>query len=165
LILDLAMVKWSDFRVNLFKKYPAIVLILQCSFVGGLIMFVCMAVGEIFVNPQMFGAFLSRPSIWPWIFIESAIWLIPFMVIVLPLLKMLRNLPAAKSTAVIAGAWVAVGSLIVIGYKLTYHPDNWDLGQVLRADITFGWTIPCALILVLFIGFSTKYLERIRADV
>ncbi len=128
----------------------------------GLIMFICMAAGEFFVDPKMFGGFLFRPQTWPWIFIESAIWLVPFMIIVLPLLRRLRGIPAPKSTAIISGGWVTVAILILITYKLTYFPDNWDLNGVARADITFGWTIPCILILASFIGFSLKYLKQIQ---
>lgn len=148
--------------MNFLKKYPAFFLILQCAFMGGLMMFICMAAGEIFVDPQMFGGFLSLPHIWPLIFLESAVWLIPFMAVVLPLLKKLKNVSPLKSASLVAALWIAVGTLVVIGYKLTYYPKNWSLRQIARADITFGWTIPCVLILALFIFFSLKYLEQIR---
>ena len=125
-------------------------------------MFLCMAAGEIFVNPKMFGGFLSQPKVWPFIFLESAAWLIPFMIIALPMLRLLKNSSRGKSILAVSGVWIGVGSLIVIIYKQTYYPGPWELSQLARADITFGWTIPCSLILALFIFFSVKYLEGLQ---
>jgi hypothetical protein len=130
---------------------------------GGLIMFICMAAGEIFVDSKMFNGFLQRPKIWPMIFVESAVWLIPFMIVVLPVLRKLKNLAAVKSALYIFGLWLTVGVLVIVGYKQTYYSGGWDLKQLARADITFGWTIPCVLILALFIYFSMQYLRVLKA--
>jgi hypothetical protein len=133
--------------------------ILKCALFAGLIMFVCMAAGELLVDPLLFRGFLSRPRIWPMIFIESATWMIPLLLLFMPVLKKTKKMNPMKARSLIAGGWIAVGTLIVGAYKALYYPNHWELQRIARADITFGWTLPCAIILAGLIVFSLQHLR------
>lgn len=55
-----------------------------------------------------------------------------------------------------------MGIAAVVAYKTKHFPDEWALDQITRADITFGWTIPCVLILIANGILSLQYLKFIR---
>ncbi|MBC7420133.1 MAG: hypothetical protein H7328_05345 [Bdellovibrio sp.] len=139
------------------KKYPAIFFSIKCGLIGGLVMFICMAAGELFVNPEMFSGFLRKPRIWPFIFIETAIWLAPFILLVVPLLKRLSTKNPLHAKKVITISWIAVGLTIAIVYKFAYYSSDWSIVEIFRPDITFGWTLPYLIILISFIYLSNDY--------
>jgi len=145
---------------NFALKFPGIIFAITCSFVGGLIMFICMAAGELFVDPEMFRGFLKKPAIWPWIFIESAIWLMPFLLLIVPLLNCLKAMDPKKAARIISLSWIAVGLVVAVVYKYTYYSGDWSLEQMSRPDITFGWTIPYVIILVTFVYLSQSYVRK-----
>lgn len=119
----------------MFKKeifFKAAVYIFKCSFASGLIMFVCMAIGEFFINPQLFHGFLLKPKIWPFIFLESAIWMVPMSLLTLPLLWKLKNLKNYIVTTVIIGFWALLGIVAIVTYKLIYYPEGWFLEQATK---------------------------------
>jgi hypothetical protein len=163
--IDLASLPMCSLSMKTIShKYSGITFAMKCSFAGGLIMFLSMAAGEILVSPNLFGGMLEHPKIWPLIFLESAMWLFPCMLLVLPFLKALKKVHPRIATRAIVAGWIAIGFAIIIGYKKTYYPNDWSLEQIRRLDITFGWTIPCAFILVVFVFLSLQYLKQIRVD-
>lgn len=141
---------------NLFKASSYI---LKCAFAAGLIMFICMAAGELFINPQMFKGFLAKPKIWFLIFLESAVWMIPMALISLPFLWSLRNLKNSKAKPIVISGWATLGIAAIITYKIIYFPNDWAAEKFTRADIVFGWTIPCVIILITNAILSLSYLN------
>lgn len=118
-----------------------------------------MAAGELFVNPQMFHGFLAKPKIWYLIFIESAIWMIPMALLSLPFLWSLKQFKARNAKWIVVNGWAVLGIAAIIAYKTMYFPDGWSFDQITRADITFGWTIPCVMILIANAILSLQYLK------
>lgn len=144
------------------KFLETIIYVLTCAFFAGLIMFVCMAAGEVSVDPQLFRGFLLKPKIWPLIFLESATWMIPMTLLSLPLLWILRQQKESVTTAIVVGGWAVLGIAAIVAYKIIYDPHDWALHQVTRADVTFGWTIPCMVILITNSVLSLQYLNCVR---
>jgi hypothetical protein len=147
-------------RLNL--KNPTVSYLAKCIFTGGLVIFVCMAAGELLVNPNMFRGFLGQPHIWPLIFIETAVWAIPCVAISLPLIRALRGFSPRSSAIVVSSIWVAISLIFLGAYNAVYFSGRWSWAELARADMTFGWTIPGLIILVLYIIHSLTYLEKIR---
>jgi hypothetical protein len=140
----------------------AVAYTVRCAFAAGLIMFVCMAAGELFVNPQLFRGFLTKPRIWPLIFLESATWIIPMALLSLPFLWGMRKLKGGTATSVVVGCWAVLGIVAIVTYKAIYDSGEWALDQITKADIMFGWTIPCTVILITNAVLSLQYLEVVR---
>ncbi len=147
---------------NFADKFPGIFFAIKCSVMGGLIMFFSMAAGEIFVDPEMYNGFLKKPQIWPLIFLESAVWLLPFLLLIIPMLQRLKTLESKHTTIIITASWIGIGLVIAVLYKLTYNPKNWSFAQMGEPNVTFGWTLPYSLILIAFIYFSISYVRKIR---
>jgi hypothetical protein len=147
---------------NFDGRYPAISFSLRCAVVGGLAMFICMAAGELFVDPEMFRGFLRKPALWPLVFLETTIWLVPFMILIVPLLNRLKTKKPKSAAWIITLSWIAVGLVVAAGYNFAYFSSEWSVSQILRPEITFGWTLPYLVILLLFIYLSLDYLKNIR---
>ncbi len=127
-------------------------------------MFLCMAAGELFVDREMFRGFLSKPVIWPLVFLETAVWLLPFMLLIVPLLNRLKKKEPKSAAKIIAASWIVVGLLVATGYNFAYFSSDWSVSQIARPDITFGWTLPYLIILASFIYLSLDYLKSVRRD-
>lgn len=122
-------------------------------------MFICMAAGELIVDPRMFNGFLQKPQIWPFVFIETVVWLIPFMLIIVPALNRLAKFSERNVKLAITLSWISVGLSVACAYKMLYYPGDWSLHGLFRHDIVFGWSIPYTFILVFFIIFSRQYVS------
>jgi hypothetical protein len=155
-------IRFTHHMTSMTKKFPGTRFALTCAFAGGLAMFVCMAAGELFADPEMFRGFLKKPTIWPMIFVESAIWVLPFIFLILPLLNRLKNADPKKASWIISLSWIVVGLFVAIAYKLTYHSSEWSFIQLWRPDIVFGWILPYLLILATFVYLSQTYIKEIR---
>jgi hypothetical protein len=147
---------------TLIYKYPGIYFTLKCALAGGFIMFICMVAGGLIVNPNLFNNFLLRPQIWHLVFLETAIWLIPFMLFILPIFNRLSKASEKTAKKIVIIGWVTVGVLVALAYKLTYYSSDWSLKLLLRSDIIFGWSIPYTFILVTFVIFSLQYINDLR---
>lgn len=126
-------------------------------------MFICMAIGELFFDPQMFRGFLSKPRIWFLIFLESAAWMTPMALMSIPFLWSLRTLRENKAKVLVISGWAALGIAAIVTYKTVYFPNNWSTEEFAKADIVFGWTIPCVIILIWNSILSLRYLSSVRS--
>ncbi len=150
----------SNFNV----KFPAISFSLKCAVLGGMAMFICMAAGELFVDAEMFRGILRKPEKWPLIFLETAIWLVPFMLLIVPLLNRLKTKKPNSATWIISLSWVTVGLVVAAGYNFAYFSSEWTISQIWQPNIIFGWTLPYIIILASFIYLSLDYLKNIRSQ-
>lgn len=149
--------------MNLYsEKYPAISFSIKCAIVGGLAMFLCMAAGGLFVDRGMFNDFINKPTIWPLVFFETAVWLLPFMLLIVPLLNKLKSKEPKSAAKIIAVSWIVIGLLVAAGYNYAYFASDWSVSQITRPDVTFGWTLPYLMILVSFVYLSMDYLKTVR---
>ncbi len=139
--------------------YNTFAYIVKCALASGFIMFVCMAAGELLVSPELFHDFLNKPKVWPFIFFESAAWMIPMAMLSLLLLWPLRKVNVSIANSVISFSWATIGIVAIVAYKIAYYPEGWSLDQVVSAHITFGWTVPCTLILVVNGVLSEQFLN------
>lgn len=144
------------------NAFKTMTYVLNCAFAAGLIMFICMAAGELFVNPQMFRGFLSKPKIWFLIFLESAAWMIPMALLSLPFIWGLKKFKERGAKSIVVCGWAVLGVAAIVVYKTMYFPDEWAFDQITRADITFGWTIPCVMILIANGILSLRYLKFVH---
>jgi hypothetical protein len=133
--------------------------LIPLSLTGGLSMFISMAAAEFFVQPDMFGGFLLQPSLWFWIFAESALWLFPVSLLGVLFLNRFRNKPVDYFRWITVSTWFVLGSLIIVAYKIFYFPASWRVHDHI-AELTFGWVIPCLLIWIFFTLFSLRYFRR-----
>jgi hypothetical protein len=145
-----------------FTRYAGLFFVLKCALIGGLMMLLSMAAGEIFVSPNLFGGFIHQPLMWLMILFESAMWLMPFLVVGVLLLRRLKGVSKKVMAMSAAGLWAAFGTFIVITYKVSYFPEDWGFQSILKAEVIFGWLIPCLLIWMFFTWFSVQYLVQMR---
>lgn len=127
-------------------------------------MFICMAAGELFVDAEMFRGILRKPEKWPLIFLETAIWLVPFMLLIVPLLNRLKTKKPNSAAWIISLSWVTVGLVVAAGYNFAYFSSEWTISQIWQPNIIFGWTLPYIIILASFIYLSLDYLKNIRSQ-
>jgi hypothetical protein len=121
--------------------------------VSGLMMFICMAAGEIFFDRQLFNGFLGRPSIWYRIFLESAIATLPVCLFGLLILNRFQFNSRKAFLWAASAVWASLSLLVVLLYKLFDWPRDWHF-TLLDPGLIFGWFVPCLLILASFIWFS-----------
>ena len=76
-----------------------------------------------------------------------------------PYVALLRRLLSIAALAALDVLALALGLFAVLAYKEIYYPYNWSLAQLSRADVTFGWTLPCVMILIVNAHFSIGYLD------
>jgi hypothetical protein len=117
--------------------------------------------GELIVGKDLFNDLAHKPALWPWIFIESAVWLLPFSVLGLFFLSLTERRFKGSLVLKATGVWFAIGLLIVGFYKIFYFPLDWQTAERFP-EIAFGWLIPCSFILVAFVVFSMKHFEGER---
>lgn len=137
------------------SRFPKTGFALKCILVSGLIMFASMAVGEIFVDPNLFRGFLGKPQIWYALFIESSIAVLPVCLIGMLILRFVRPKSKEGFLLISSGVWISLGLSILLLYKAFYFPREWRL-TLPGPGILFGWVIPCSLILICMIWFSRK---------
>lgn len=127
-------------------------------FIGCLMMFLSMAVGEL-VKPELFNGLLRKPTIWFWVFVESAIWLLPFSILGLFFINKIKDMTRKKFLVATAAIWFSMGSGIIIAYKLLYFPEDWKMQEHL-GEVVFGWVMPCLLIWFFFTRFSMSHFQN-----
>src|ERR1035437_7013050 len=128
-------------------------------FVGGLAMFISMISGELLVRGDLFGGLTHQPAVWPWIFIESAVWLLPFSILGLSILIQIQKRIRGPIVLKAGTVWIGAGLAIVFLYKLFYFPHDWRAAQRFP-EIAFGWLIPCCVILAGFVLLSVKHFDQ-----
>ena len=115
------------------EMYPASYFSIKCAIVGGMSMFLSMAAGGLFIDRGMFNGFINKPKIWPMVFLETAVWLLPFMILIVPLLNRLKTKSPKSAVRIIAVSWVAVGLLVAAGYNFAYfhqvHSEGFGLSE------------------------------------
>lgn len=110
-----------------------------------LIMFFCMAAGELLYDGTLFRGFLRRPEIWPAILSETAVASLLFCQLGLFLLRKLLELNPAKNESDFLKksvlVWCGTGLALVMLYWFAYWPREWRLTTV-AAGLFFGWILP-----------------------
>lgn len=122
-------------------------------------MLICMALGELVVRADLFGGFLYKPSVWLGVILEMIFWLACSLPIVLVTMNIARRLPNPWAIRLALGVWPFLGGVIVLTYWLSFGGKSLSFEFFTRADVAFGWTIPCALILVFYSAISRDYLK------
>ncbi len=115
-----------------------------------------MAAGELLVDPNLFSGFLHRPSLWAGVFLESATWTMPVILIGLFILGRLRFLNRSHFLTATFFVWFGLGAVIVVLYKFFYWPRTWHLTRI-EPGIIFGWGVPCAFILIAYSILSVRF--------
>lgn len=139
-------------------RFPKTWFILKCLLASELLMLGSMAVGELFIDSNLFSGFFGKPEIWYGIFLETAIATLP--VCLLGAWILWKSNIQTKRNFLLAslGTWLLL-CLSVIGlYKIFYFPREWKL-TLLHPGILFGWGIPGILIVASFVLFSEKLYE------
>jgi hypothetical protein len=138
-------------------KHPTAAFITKCTLTAQLIMFTCMAAGEILYDANLFRGFLKRPEIWIYILLETAMASVPVCLTGFSILKSGSDFLSAKDethfTKKAAIVWLSLGLIVIALYKIFYWPREWRLTAV-APGLIFGWILPCSLTLLCWSFFS-----------
>lgn len=137
------------------SRFPKALFVLKCLLVSELLMFGSMAAGELFIDPNLFSGFLSKPEIWYGIFLETAIATLPVCLLGAWILS--KSKIQTKRNFLFASliTWLLLCVSVAGLYKIFYFPREWKL-TLLHSGILFGWIIPGILIITCFVWFSEK---------
>ena len=148
-------------------RHPTTAFIAKCTFAAQLIMFSCMAAGEILYDENLFRGFLKRPEVWIYILLETAIASLPVCLIGLAVLKSGSDIFAAKDETEFAkksaGVWITLGLAVIALYRFFYWPREWRLTAV-APGLIFGWILPCILTLICRSLLSKSLYSRLQIN-
>lgn len=149
---DIEYVKSMTSRYNLLTYSLFVVKSVSTATV---VMFLCMAMGELFFDKNLFSGFLQKPSLWALIFIETCVAAVPMTV--LGALFLYRFRLAIKKKFVLASVttWLSLSALLVGLYAHFYWTREWYLTSM-APGLIFGWILPGTLTLICFVRFSLK---------
>lgn len=137
------------------SRFPKTWFIVKCVFVSCLLMFGSMAVGELFIDPNLFSGFLSKPELWFGIFLETAIATLPVCLLGTWFLSKVQFQDKRKFLFGSLATWLLLCSLVIALYKIFYFPREWKLTSI-EPGLILGWVAPGILIIACFVWFSEK---------
>lgn len=137
------------------NRFVKAVFVLKCLLASELLMFGSMAAGEIFIDPNLFSGFLTKPLLWGGVLLETAIATLPVCFVGAWILWKVNFEYRRNFFMASLGVWLVLCSSVVVLYKIFYFPREWKL-TLLHPGILFGWVFPGILIIGCFVWFSEK---------
>lgn len=137
------------------NRFVKTIFILKCLVASELLMFGSMAAGELFVDPNLFSGFLSKPQLWIGVLLETAVATLPVCFFGAFILSKVNFRSIERFLLASLGVWLALCSSVVALYKIFYFPRDWKL-TLLHPGMLFGWIIPGVLIIGCFVWFSER---------
>ena len=121
---------------------------------GLLIMFVCMASGELLYDSHLFSGFLTRPKLWIGIFFETTVAVTLMGIVASPVLYRFRFSTRRHFIVVSTLTWIALGCALVGLNSHFYWTREWHLTAI-APGLFFGWFLPGLLTVICFVWLST----------
>lgn len=128
---------------------------------ASIIMFGCMAAGEIIYDRNLFRGFLGEPSLWVGIFMETSIATMFMTVIGSLILYWFRSLRKDVFARVSAVVWCSLGLILIALYSHFYWTREWHLTAI-APGLVFGWILPGLLSIIYFVSLSLKLRQPTR---
>lgn len=147
----------SKSRMSVYGKF-----ILKAILVASLIMFGCMALGEIFYDRNLFSGFLGKPLLWAGVFLETSVATILLAAVGALILYRFRFLSQKLFAGVSLAVWCLLDLILIVLYGHFYWEREWHI-TAMTPGLIFGWILPGLLTLVCFVALSFD-LRQISRD-
>ncbi len=125
----------------------------KCLLAAEILMFGSMAAGEVFIDLNLFGGFLTKPEIWYGIFFETAIAVLPVSLSGTWVLSKVRFQTKRIFLIASLSTWLLLCLMVVVFYQIFYFSNEWKVA-LLHPAMLFGWIIPGILIIGCFVWLS-----------
>lgn len=126
-------------KVSIFSLF-----VLKSVLAASLIMFLCMAIGELFYDKNLFSGFLHRPTLWTAIFFETGVATILMTTIGALVLYQFRDKTKKQFLSVAALTWLLLDVLLISAYSYFYWTRDWHITKI-APGLIFGWILPGTL--------------------
>ncbi len=120
---------------------------------ASVIMFTCMALGELVYDKNLFSGFLSKPFLWVGVFLETSIATILMTAMGALILSYFRFLSKKAFASISAIVWCLLGILLIALYNYFYWKRDWHLTEI-APGLMFGWILPGVLSIIYFVSLS-----------
>ncbi|RYZ92444.1 MAG: hypothetical protein EOP06_04240 [Proteobacteria bacterium] len=144
-----------------FSTYAAF--FLKAILAASVIMFVCMALGELLYDKNLFSGFLSRPSLWGAVFLETAIATIFMTMIGSLILFHFRFFERKVFAGISAGVWSGLGAALIVVYAHFYWTREWHITAI-APGLIFGWILP-GVLFITYLVYSSLALRESKPNV
>lgn len=144
---------------NRFSTYAAFYL--KAILAASIIMFACMALGELLYDNNLFSGFLTRPSLWGAVFFETAIATILMTAIGSVILFRFRTYQRKVFVGISAGVWCGLGTALIILYSYFYWTREWQITAI-APGLIYGWILPGFIFITYLVSSSLSLREAIR---
>ncbi len=126
---------------------------LKAVFIATVIMFGCMALGEIFYDKNLFSGFLRSPMLWVGIFLETSAATVSMTTIGAIILYRFRFLDKNLFARISAAVWCLLGIVVIALYSHFYWTRDWHI-TAMAPGLVFGWILPGLLSVICFVWLS-----------
>ena len=116
-------------------------------------MFVCMALGELVYDKNLFSGFLRKPILWAGVLLETSVATIFMTSLGALILYRFRFLNKTMYVGLSALVWCLLGMLLIALYSHFYWTRDWHLTSI-APGLIFGWILPGVLSIVYFVTIS-----------
>jgi hypothetical protein len=126
---------------------------LKAVFSALVIMFGCMALGELTYDAKLFSGFLKRPSLWVGILEETFIATLLMTALGACILHRFRFSSRRVFIRVSAFVFCLLGLILIALYSHFYWTRDWHI-TAMAPGLIFGWFLPGLLTVISFVSFS-----------
>ncbi len=126
---------------------------LKAVLIASVIMFVCMVLGEVCWDKNLFSGFLRKPVLWGGIFLETTVATLFMTTLGALILYHFRFLNKKFFVGVSSAVWCLLGIVVIALYSHFYWIRDWHITAI-TPGLFFGWILPGMLSVICFVWLS-----------